>query len=232
MSSVRVRYQTFEFGDTDIHLRTLRDDQQFQDAEHIAEDLGISSASWPHFGVVWESGEMLARLMHTLDIRGLKVLEVGCGIGLASIVLGVRHADITATDHHPEAEAYMDSNAVLNGIRPIPFVRTGWEDTDSRLGRFDVVIGSDLLYEALHVNLLADFILGHTNPRCQVTIIDPGRGLHGKFTRRMVEIGYTHDSTQRTDPDIPASYTGHIMRFSRVAGAQAPDVQGADCSTP
>lgn len=51
MPSLRFRYQTIEFGDRgelDIHLRTLRDKQQFSDRHQVAEKLGISSASWPN----------------------------------------------------------------------------------------------------------------------------------------------------------------------------------------
>lgn len=216
MSKVRVRYQTIEFGDTDVHLRTLRDNQQFSDDLHEAEDLGISSATWPLFGVVWESGEILARLMHTHDIRGLRVLEVGCGIGLASIVLSCRHADITATDQHPEAAPFLAINAKLNDLGPIDFVRTGWLDEASALGRFDLIIGSDLLYEQPHVEQLSHFIDSHTNPDCNVIIVDPGRGLQAKFTRRMVDMGYTHDSTLAVAPEISDSYKGRVLRYSRV----------------
>ena len=45
-SPVRVRYQTIEVGHKDIHLCTLRDNQQFSDPDGVAEQLGISSATW------------------------------------------------------------------------------------------------------------------------------------------------------------------------------------------
>lgn len=101
MSVVRLRYHTIEFGELDIHLRTLRDNQQFSDDEGEAEALGISSAFWPLFGIVWDSGNVLAHLMVEYEIVGLRILEVGCGIALASLVLNHRLADITATDYHP-----------------------------------------------------------------------------------------------------------------------------------
>ncbi len=53
MTKVRIRYQTIEFGDMDIHLRTLRDHLQYEDKGGVAEKLGISSATWNIFGVVW-----------------------------------------------------------------------------------------------------------------------------------------------------------------------------------
>ncbi len=78
----------------------LRDVLQFEDPDGVAGKLGISSAAWPIFGVIWPSGEVLANLMLDYQIKGKRVLEVGCGIALASLVLNQRDADITATDHH------------------------------------------------------------------------------------------------------------------------------------
>ena len=40
MSHFRVRYQTFEFDKTDIHVRTLRDNQEFSDDDDVALKLG------------------------------------------------------------------------------------------------------------------------------------------------------------------------------------------------
>ena len=37
MSSPRVKYQTIEFDNTDIHVRSLRDNQEFSDDDGIAE---------------------------------------------------------------------------------------------------------------------------------------------------------------------------------------------------
>ncbi len=67
----------------------------------------------------------------------------------------------------------------------IPFIRTGWEEPPhDTLGIFDLIIGSDLLYEDAHVNLLAAFINQHVRPCCEVVIVDPGRGFHAKFTKK------------------------------------------------
>ncbi len=128
MAKLRVRYQTIEFGSTDIHIRSLRDNQEFSDDKGEAEALGISSASWPLFGIVWPSGEVLAQLMVDYAIGEKRILEVGCGIALASLVLNHRQANITATDYHPEVEGFLIENAELNQDNIIPFSRTGWND--------------------------------------------------------------------------------------------------------
>ena len=216
MTKLRFRYQTLEFGDHDIHVRTLRDNQQFRDDDGLAESLGISSATWPLFGILWDSGRVLAELMSTWDIEGKRILEVGCGIGLASLVLNQRGADITASDYHPEAGAFLEFNARLNGDSPIPFVRADWASPDPSLGKFDLIIGSDLLYERDHADDLSAFINVHAADACTVLIVDPGRPHRGRFTKRMAEFGFEHTrETSDERDDTKDSYKGQLLSFVR-----------------
>lgn len=232
MTTFRVRYQTLEFGSTDIHIRSLRDNQEFSDDEGTAADLGISSASWPMFGIIWPSGEVLAHLMAEFDFAGKRILEVGCGIALASLILNHRHADITATDHHPGVADFLNKNTQLNRDRLIPFVRTGWSDALTNLGLFDVIIGSDLLYESEHVELLAEFIHQHAADNCEVILIDPGRGHHAKFSKKMLLLGYSHSQTklQVKSPDRQ-TFSGQILRYQHQQNALPNLIFVADSET-
>jgi predicted nicotinamide N-methyase len=215
MPPLRVRYQTIEFDDVDIHIRTLRDKQQFRDEDGASEALGISSAMWPFFGVVWASGEILAHLMSDFDIGGKRILEVGCGIGLASLVLNHRSANVTATDHHPEVEDFLRQNARLNDDPQIPFTRTGWSDDDSGLGEFDLIIGSDILYEREQIDALAAFIDQHAKPHCDVIIVDPGRRHHARFSKQMLSLGYSHSQSKPENADYLAQpFKGQIHRYA------------------
>lgn len=218
MSSVRIKYQTFEFEGMDIHLKTLRDLQQFHDEAGLAENAGINSAQWPMFGVVWDSGNLLAHLMSDQNIQNKRILEVGCGLALASHVLNHRQADITATDHHHEAGNFLSDNTELNQQAGIPFVCTGWEESDSRLGKFDLIIGSDLLYESNHPAILADFIDNHANPQCEVILIDPGRKQVNRFSKILVSKGFSHSEVRPSQPAyIEKPFKGKILRFHRLA---------------
>jgi len=216
MQSLRVRYQTIEFDNIDIHVRTLRDNQQFLDIDGVAEKLGISSATWPIFGIIWPSSEVLAHLMLDFDIEGKRVLEIGCGIGLSSLVLNSRSADITATDYHPEVNNFLIANVKLNDGKAIPFVQTGWEDKISTLGKFDLLIGSDLLYESWHVAQLASFVEQHAKKNCEVILVDPGRGHHARFSKKMTNLGYVHRQSKSVDPDyLEKPFRGQIIRYQR-----------------
>ncbi len=216
MTDLRLSYQTIEFGELDIHLCALRDKQQFQDPAGRAEKLGICSAAWPMFGVIWPSSLVLAHYMYNYDIGSKRVLEVGCGIALSSLLLNKQSADITATDYHPEVEIFLQRNTQLNEDKAIAFERTGWADEDDQLGLFDLIIGSDLLYEDEHIELLANFIQNHANPACEAVLVDPGRGRKNKISMLMEKFGYTsfHLKPDHTDY-LEQSFKGDILRFQR-----------------
>ncbi len=210
---MRFRFQTYEFDARDLHVRTLRNKQEYDDPEHEAEALGITSTNWSLFGVVWDSGEVLARLMWEKTFCGEKILEVGCGIALASLALSMRSENISATDRHPDAQRFLSYNSALNALPAIPFERCSWEEPESTLGKFDLIIGSDLLYDRSHVATLTRFIGRHANPGCEVIIVDPNRGLRSKFSACMAQAGFSHDPHTRVVAGAPAGYKGSILTY-------------------
>ena len=141
-----------------------------------AERAGISSSLWSLFGQVWPAGRVLAEAMCTFDIAGKRILELGCGLGLSSLVLQRRRADIVASDHHPLAQSFLAHNAALNDLPELAYHDLPWGVPDAKLGRFDLIIGSDILYERDHAAQLAAMMLRHAQPDAEVLITDPGRG--------------------------------------------------------
>lgn len=216
MTNLRLSYQTIEFGKIDIHLCTLRNTQEFYDPKGIAEKLGICSAAWPIFGVIWPSSLVLAHFLCDYDTGSKRVLEVGCGMALSSLLLNKMHTDITATDYHPESQKFLKRNALLNGDEQIPFEQTDWAGQNDSLGLFDMIIGSDLLYEDGHIKLLANFIEAHAKPACEVIIADPGRGRKNKLSSRMINFGFTSSQLKPGHTDyLEQKFKGHILVYNR-----------------
>jgi len=142
-------------------------------------------------------------------------------MALTSLLLNERNADITATDHHPEVEGFLLRNTQLNNGTPIAYERADWASKENSLGMFDMIIGSDLLYEDQHIELLANFIDTHANPTCDVILVDPGRGRKNKMSRRMADFGYTcaHEKPDHTDY-LDHVFKGHILIFNRSPGTE------------
>lgn len=216
LEGVRFKYQTLEMGGEDFHLRSLRDLQQCPQHIDDVESLGVSSATWPLFGVLWQAEELLSHLMVTENTSGKRVLELGCGLALASLVLKRRGMDVTATDLNPYADGFLSFNASLNEIEAVDFGQASWAAAQSPLGRFDLLLGSDLLYDHHNLVPLVSFIDGHLQPDGEVLIVDPGRGLTNKFTRQMKGLGFHVDVRSMIYETIDGSSKSYwIMRFAR-----------------
>ncbi len=93
-------------------------------------------------------------------------------MGLASLLLSTRNAGIMATDYHPEAGKFLLENARLNQSTNIPFLRASWDNKDDGLGKLDLLIGADLLYERDHIEQVSKFIERHANAKCEILLAD------------------------------------------------------------
>lgn len=216
MADYQVKFETLTIANVDFTIRSLRDNQQFSDPNQEAEKLGISSALWPLFGVIWPSGLVLAEIVSRFPLQGQRILEIGCGIALSSLVTHQRGADITASDYHPLAASFLAKNVALNHLPPLKFQTGNWLTANPSLGKFDLIIGSDVLYESIHPRILSQFIDRHANPQAQVTIVDPGRSNHGKFSREMIALDYSYIGEKiETQTILSMPFKGRILNYSR-----------------
>jgi len=216
-------------GVDDLHIRSLLDRQQFSDPSGEAAAMGISSAMWPLFGLLWPSGLQLADQMASRQVRsGERILEIGCGLALASLVSHRRGGEVTASDCHPLAEAFIGENLRLNDLPPMHYRHGPWDGAaspqgfESRSGvdgRFDLIIGSDILYERDDSGVLAAFIERHAHSSACVLIVDPDRSNRAAFNRRMDSLGFElHESRlDRPLDDSGTAYKGRLLRYDRTA---------------
>lgn len=216
MPGYSVDTSTIQIGKVDYRIRALSDKQQFADPDGEAERAGISSATWPIFGVLWPAGAVLAEEMSSFPIAGKRVLEIGCGLGLSSLVLQGRGADITASDHHPLAGEFLAANALLNGLPPIAFRIAQWSGPNPELGLFDLIIGSDVLYQRDHAELISGFLAKHAKPVAEILITDPGRNHGNALNRAMAAQGYEcAEERRRFEAGESPPFRGRLLRYRR-----------------
>lgn len=199
---------TARFIDVDVlgdpyRLRVLSDRQQYADPDGDAERLGISCAQWPLFGMLWPAGQALAEAVGGIDVTGKRVLELGCGIGLASLVLQRRGAEVLATDVHPLAETFLAYNAALNGLDAVHYRRLDWAHARPDLGRFDVIIAGDVLYERGQAETVATVIAHYAADEAAVVVTDPGRGYAAKLGKALQAHGFVVSPPPAHDTATP-----------------------------
>jgi len=127
----------------------------------------------PYWAELWPSGLALAEAL-PVRLDGLDVLELGCGLGVPSLVAAARGAQVTAVDWAAEAIDLLRGNAARNGIE-LHAVHADWGSVE---GPFDLVLAADLLYEERNGDALLE-VLPALAPR--VLIADPGRSTARAF---------------------------------------------------
>ncbi|RUL65978.1 methyltransferase domain-containing protein [Dyella dinghuensis] len=217
MSGYSTRNERVSIGGHTYRLRVLSDKQQFSDPDGHGARLGISSAQWSLFGQVWPSGRLLAQAMNRFDASNKRVLELGCGIGLASLVLQRRGIDVVASDMHPLAEPFLAYNAALNELPALHYRQLRWNEPLLTLGHFDLIIASDVLYEIDHAELLAGVVERHAYPNAEVLVTDPGRGHSNRFSRLLADQGFAsaEERCPMDDRDVPP-FRGRLLHYTRM----------------
>jgi predicted nicotinamide N-methyase len=118
-------------------------------------------------------------------VRGLRVLELGCGLGLPSLAAALGGAEVLATDWADDAVALLHRNAERNGLS-LRAERVRWDAPEplERGAPWDLVLGADLLYEARNAEELTALLprLGRA-----VLLADPGRPFAPGFLARAAE---------------------------------------------
>jgi predicted nicotinamide N-methyase len=208
-------------GVSDLLIQSLLDKQQFSDPLGIAARLGISSALWPLFGLLWPSGAHLAaRIAYRKVLATERILELGCGLGLASLIAHRRGADVTASDCHPCAEAFLLENLRLNHLPPMKYRHGQWDMQPEMIsaqqsvsGRFELIMASDVLYQRDPTGDLAGYISAHAQIDAEVWIVDPNRGNRGQFNRHMQDFGFA--LTEHRLDCVSNPYKGRMLSYTR-----------------
>lgn len=150
----------------------------------FAEDL------CPYFGVLWPAAEALALYLthHPELVKNKSVLELGCGLGLPSLVASHLGGKVLATDFHPHVEEYFLRNCRHSSIH-CEYQRLNWRENQNEI-RYDVVMGSDVLYESKHPKEIAQGLLRFVKPGGVILLSDPGRSYLQAFVHAMKELGH------------------------------------------
>ena len=149
----------------------------------------------PYWSVLWRSGVALARELDSGELRGLRVVELGCGLAAPSIVAARRGAAVLATDSDREALELVERNARENGVQ-VETSTCDWADPAALVARapFDLVLAADVLYERANVALLLSLLprLAH-----EVWLADPGRPAAGAFLEQAAARGWVVETRTR-----------------------------------
>ncbi len=162
------------------------------DEEDFARDERL-----PYWAELWPSAVALASHISKQDFAGRRVVELGCGVGLSSIVALAHGARVTATDHYAAALDFTRYNARANlGLEPETRLLDWHAPETERLGLFDLVLAADVLYEPRNVPALAALIPTLLAPGGETLLADPRRKNASIFLQEMREKGFRFSTVE------------------------------------
>ncbi len=175
-----------------------------------------SHGELPYWAELWPSAIGLARALRHRALGGSRVLELGCGLALPSILAAKLGARVLATDLQPDALGAAQHNADINEVT-LELAALDWRDLDefTRRGPFDLVIAADVLYEGHQVDSLLSVL---TTLRAPVLLADQGRTPGAPFFSRVEE---RFSVTSRSDAEL-ANVSVHTLRPLVRAGDAGP----------
>jgi predicted nicotinamide N-methyase len=169
------------------------------DEEAFADDEFL-----PYWAELWPSALALTEALPE-GMGGRKTIELGSGLGLPALVAAARGAEVTALDWALPAVELLRVNAARNGIE----LEARHGDWRTFAGSYDLVLGSDLLYEERNAEALLD-VLPALAP--EVLLAEPGRPPAAGFLERaraewavesLADRVYRLTRATRADPPTP-----------------------------
>ena len=214
---------TVTVGDITLTVETPPDLDALLDSAAERDPQAVDAI--PYYAILWPAAHGLAKYLwqHRTELQGgTRVIELGCGLGLPSILAARLGARVLATDFHPDTGEWLQRNAALNGVA-LGYAQLDWNIfLDARQTTLDarepvptlqpnslqpcsLVIGSDLLYERRHIPALVCAISALCAPCGHAVISDPGRDNLDLFVATMEKSGWRH--TLHAESDI------YVCRF-------------------
>lgn len=151
-----------------------------RDWDELRHQEGAVARTAPYWARLWPSGLALADELAARGdgLSGTRVLELGCGLGLPSIVAARAGAEVLATDGSPDAVVFAAHNMALNDAEG-EVALVDWRDAEALVerGPWDLVVAADVFYLRDNVQALVRLLprLLRDDGSGEALIADPSR---------------------------------------------------------
>lgn len=197
---------TLPIGQFNVKLTTIDNIDELYDAliQKGSDHEDVKDERIPYWAELWASAIGMSRYLvdNQLVTSETSVLEIGCGLGLPSIVAGLQGAkQVVMSDYLSEALDFAQHNWSQNVFDKNPILNVmDWRTPDPSVSA-DLLLASDVAYEARAFEPLLRAFKTLVKPNGRILISEPNRpvskdffsnlknteGYHVKHTQMIVE---------------------------------------------
>ena len=202
----------YRFGDADFRFLSVRDSYALLD--RIDPEEFVKDEQMPYWAEIWPAAVTLSHvIMEELEIEGRSVIELGAGVGMASVAAAKRGARVVSTDYSTEALRFVVYNALVNAVS-LDTGRLDWRMVRGE-ERFDLVIAADVLYERVNLLPIVTAIESLLAEGGAAYIADPRRRLAEQFLELVRENGFEVTKSEMHDATGDRSVAVTIYKLER-----------------
>ncbi len=151
--------------------------------EHIDSETPLHD--FPLWAKVWEASWVLADFIAGLPADpGKRFIELGCGLGLVGVVAASFGHNVVMSEHNAEALGFARANAELNHCPDVEIIDLDW-NSPSLYGRFDYIIGSEIVYHEKDFEPLRNLFERLLKPEGEVILCEGVRRTSLDFFKEM-----------------------------------------------
>ena len=187
--------KNIQFGERIFRLKKVKNLDALVD--QISDELFAEDERLPYWAELWPSAIGLSRFLmrNPALIKNKRVLELGVGLGLTSLVIqSLEPQTLLLTDYETEALQVTAENFLLNGFERPEVQLLDWRNPQLN-GLYDCIVASDVLYEERFfrplILLFKNFLAGDG----RVIIAEPNRAIARKFFKMLMDFGFFYDFT-------------------------------------
>jgi predicted nicotinamide N-methyase len=180
-------------GDSELTIYRVKNLDDL--VEQVTDDEFNKDERLPYWAELWPSAAALSRFL--LENPGLlenrNVLELGCGLGLTSMIAHrQRPLHLICTDYENAALELTRKNFELNNLEPPELKLMDWRSPDFD-NEFEIILASDILYEKRFFEPIFSLFEKLLARDGLIILAEPNRSIAREFFMRLKERRYTYN---------------------------------------
>lgn len=168
----KVHFEPIKIGDIKVNLLQISDLDRY--IEQVVEQSEGGKIELPFWARIWPTSILLGYYLLKLPPRvesKPKILEIGAGVGLCGLVAAKLGFEVTISDINPQALSFAQINILENELEDLASTRRVDFCKDHLDDKYDIIIGSEILYFEDSYRPLVKFFKRHLKSAPNVQVV-------------------------------------------------------------